>query len=129
MAFDKVPHARLIKKVEAHGVGEEILNQIKIRLIFRKQRVSINGVKSAWNPVCGGVPWGSVLRSLLSIIHIKDIDSKIGSNISKFPEGIKIGWNINSDENSIAMQEDLTYNQREQSDKCNLTSIRIHCCA
>ena len=47
-AFDRVPHERLIRKVEVHGIGGDILNWIKAWLIDRKQRVSINGIKSEW---------------------------------------------------------------------------------
>ena len=55
-AFDRVPHERLIKKVEAHGIGGDVLRWIKEWLKDRKQRVCINGVKSEWGSVTSGVP-------------------------------------------------------------------------
>ena len=42
-AFDKVPHRRLLMKLQAHGIDGEILRWIKEWLSGRKQRVVING--------------------------------------------------------------------------------------
>ena len=42
-AVDKVPHRRLLMKLQAHGIDGEILRWIKGWLSGRKQRVVING--------------------------------------------------------------------------------------
>jgi hypothetical protein len=47
-AFDKVPHGRLICKLEAMGVRGQVLNWIQNWLRGRKQRVCIKGKKSTW---------------------------------------------------------------------------------
>ena len=41
--FDKVPHHRLFKKLEAHGLGGNVLNWIREWLKNRRQKVSIEG--------------------------------------------------------------------------------------
>ena len=46
-AFDKVPHKRLISKLEAHGISGNISNWIQQWLTDRKQKVNINGKKSS----------------------------------------------------------------------------------
>jgi hypothetical protein len=50
-AFDKVPHRRLIKKMQGYGIGKRILNWVKDFLKNRKQNVSVNGAESACQDV------------------------------------------------------------------------------
>ena len=47
-AFDKVPHCRLFKKLELHGLGGNVLNWIKVWLSNRRQKVCIDGKSSDW---------------------------------------------------------------------------------
>ena len=73
-AFDKVPHFRLIKKLNAHGVDGNVAKWIFSWLTGRRQRVVNNGVSSSWGSVVSGVPQGYVLGSLLFFIYINDIE-------------------------------------------------------
>ena len=61
-AFDKVPHQRLLKKLQAHGICGKVLGWISSWLSDRKQRVVLNGSVSEWLDVTSGVPkdqcWG-----------------------------------------------------------------------
>ena len=83
-AFDKVPHCRLFKKLEAHGVGGNVLNWIKEWLSNRRQKVCIDGEFSDWANVTSGVPQGSVLGPVLFLIYINNIDENLMSKIGKF---------------------------------------------
>jgi hypothetical protein len=130
-AFDTVPHERLIKKIESHGIGGAILSWIRAWLYQRKQRVSINGIKSEWENVVSGVPQGSVLGPLLFIIYINDLDSGLSSNICKFADDTKIGREINSEEDSLSLQVDLDrvlkwskdWQMQFNADKCKVLRL------
>jgi len=60
-AFDKVPHKRLMMKINAMGITGDVFNWIEDWLNDREQRVVLLGSHSEWIKVKSGVPQGSVL--------------------------------------------------------------------
>ena len=74
-AFDKVPHERLMGKVNAHGIQGDATRWIRSWLAGRCQRVCINKSYSNWAPVTSDVPQGSVLGQLLFLVYISDLDT------------------------------------------------------
>ena len=60
-AFDKVPHQRLLLKLQSYGIGGECLEWIRSFLSNRKQRVYVEGCLSDWADIKSGIPQGSVL--------------------------------------------------------------------
>ena len=54
-----------------------------------------------------GVPQGSILRPLLFIIYIKDLDSKVRSRLSKFADDTKLRGKVDIREGGDQIQERL----------------------
>src|SRR6218665_2104361 len=106
-AFDKVPHIRLRKKMEACGFGGNLLRLTENWLKDRRQRVGIRGAFAKWIDVISGVPQGSVLGPLLFIIFISDIDKCVLSKISKFADDTKLCKDVVTEEDASVMREDL----------------------
>ena len=65
IAFVKVPRQRLLLKLKAHGIGNDVINRTENWLIDRRQRVILDGGISNWKSVLSGVPQGSVLGPIL----------------------------------------------------------------
>jgi hypothetical protein len=106
-AFDKVPHQRLLAKLEAHGVRGVVLQWIRSWLRGRKQRVVVNGAMSEWSDVISGVPQGSVLGPILFIVFVNDLDLGITGNLLKFADDTKLYLSLKNDEATALLQEDL----------------------
>ena len=80
-AFDKVPHQRLLLKLKAHAIGNDVINWIEKWLTHRRQRE--DGEISNWKSVLSGVPQGSVLGPILFLIYINDLEDDISSKVLK----------------------------------------------
>lgn len=106
-AFDKVPHRRLMSKVRALGLVDEVSTWMTNWLSNRRQRVVISGVHSGWTAVTSGVPQGSVLGPLLFLIYINDLDTDLVSRVSKFADDTKLGINAADPASVEALRRDL----------------------
>ena len=106
-AFDSVPHVRLISKLNALGIGGDILGWIEAFLSNRKQQVIVEGEKSMWSEVKSGVPQGSVLGPILFVMFINDMPKQLTSVCKMFADDAKLYREVNSTENYNSLQSDL----------------------
>ena len=106
-AFDKVPHRRLLAKLDAHGIRGNLLRWLQAWLTNRRQRVVVKNTKSDWSPVASGVPQGSVLGPVLFLIYVNDMDAGVLSRISKFADDTKLYHKVCTDEDKREIQQDL----------------------
>ena len=67
--FNKVQHQRLLLKLKAHGIGNDVIHWIEKWLTHRRQRVIVDGEISNWKSVLSGVAQGSILESILFLIY------------------------------------------------------------
>jgi len=121
-AFDKVPHRKLLLKLENYGIGDKLLNWIANFLSKRKQFVTIEDKKSNECEVLSGVPQGSVLGPALFVLYINDLPDKIYSNVKMFADDTKIYKKIKTNEDANELQESMN----QISEWCEKWGMGLH---
>ena len=107
-AFDSVPHAPLLAKLDAVGLDVHIINWLHNYLADRTQAVVINGTESDTSPVLSGVPQGSVLGPLLFLIYVNDLSSvarALSSKVNLFADDILLYHIITNTHDYVVLQE------------------------
>ena len=106
-AFDKVPHQRLLVKLEYYGVRSNILKWIEHFLTQRHQRVVVDGQHSDFVKVQSGVPQGTVLGPLLFLCFINDLPDVTSSPVRLFADDAVVYRKISSEADNNILQQDL----------------------
>ena len=99
-AFDKVPHRRLLYKLDYHKWISSWFSE-------RSQKVVLDGQASNPAPVLSGVPQGSVLGPVLFLIFINDLSENIRSSVRLFADYCVLYRNIKSPMDCQILQDDL----------------------
>ena len=107
-AFDKVPHRRLLYKLDWYGIRGLTLDWVKGFLEDRTQKVVLDGTESLPGPVLSGVPQGSVLGPILFLLYINDLpDGTTYSTVRLFADDC-IAYKTVTDKKDIGLlQTDL----------------------
>ena len=106
-AFDTVPHKRLIEKLKAYGIGNDMISWTQNFLQGRKQQVIVNGEKSNWHEVTSGIPQGSIVGPLMFIIFINDLPDTVTSRVYMFADDTKLFKIVKENEDREILQRDL----------------------
>ena len=106
-AFDKVPHQRLLLKLKAHGIGNDIISWIEKWLTQGRLRVIVDGEILNWKSVLSGVPQRSILGPILFLIYINDMVDDISSKVLKFADDTKVFRKVTNDTDKQSLQDDL----------------------
>ena len=106
-AFDKVPHERLLLKLKAHDIGNDIINWTEQWRRHRRQRVIVDGDISNWKSVLSGVPQGSVLGPILFLIYINDLEDDMSSKVLKFADETKVFRRLTNVTDKQGLLDDL----------------------
>lgn len=133
-AFDKVSHPKLLQKLWAYGIRGSLHGWTKSFLEGRQQRVIINSVPSAWNPVTSGVPQGSVLGPILFVIFVNDLPEHTISIAQMFADDTKLYRVIHNQHDRDILQQDLSnlkdwaenWKLQFNASKCKILHIGIN---
>ena len=107
-AFDKVNHAKLLRKLRQYGFGGNLLSWLESYLHNRSQRVTTLGATSSPLPVSSGVPQGSILGPMLFLLYVNSLSDAVrSSQIAAFADDTEVFKEITSKRDAEQLQEDL----------------------
>ena len=91
-AFDSIIHSKLLHKLHAYGICDDLLKWFKNFLSSRTQAVTINGVLSDFLPVTSGAIQGSVCGLQLFKLYNNDLPKVIppAVKVYLFADDIKL---------------------------------------
>ena len=132
-AFDKVPHERLLHKLQYYGIDGPIHSWIRSFLTGRVQRVKVDSAASEWRNVTSGIPQESVLGPILFVIYINDMPEAVknASTAAMFVDDTKLYRRTDTPNGPAELQEDLdcifnwsdTWQMKFQPTKCKVLSL------
>ena len=106
-AFDKVPHQRLISKLQFYGIQGSTLTWIKSWLTSRSQSVIIDGMCSKSVDVTSGAPQGTVLGPLMFSLFINGMQDDLVCTLRLFADDALLYHKITHNDDTLALQRDL----------------------
>ena len=108
-AFDKVPHQRLVHKIDKYGIKGNILGWVENFLENRTQTVKVGNSDSKLANVTSGIPQGSVLGPILFVIYINDLPEVVDKDSFAylFADDTKVFRKIESDADRLQLQVDI----------------------
>ncbi len=106
-AFDKVGHARLVRKLHHYGIWSKTNKWMESFLANRNQTVVLEGERSDESTILSGIPQGSVLGPCLFLFYINNIPNNITSRVRLFANDTVMYLTIRSITDGNTLQSDL----------------------
>ncbi len=106
-AFDKVPHERLLHKLNHYGIGGKTYKWIRTFLTQRSQSVILEDIYSSKVHVTSGVPQGRVLGPFLFLLYINDLPDRVSSTARLFADDCVLYRVIELVKDTTQLQVDL----------------------
>jgi hypothetical protein len=103
-AFDTIPHDKILYKLSALGINEDLFYWIRNFLKGRSQYVGLGSAKSKEVSVTSGVPQGSVLGPLLFLLYFENAGVNGETSLLKFADDSKL-FGVNP----LELQNDLNF--------------------
>ena len=123
-AFDLVDSNILLYKLGHYGLNNHALKMIENYLSNRNQIVKYNNVSSSLQPVCYGVPQGSILGPLLFTIFINDLPLIVDENKMKlFADDSSL---MNAAENFDQLVAESKEDLKKIDNWCKLNLVEIN---
>ena len=105
--FDKVPHPKLLVKLQQYGIRGQLHRWINSFLSNISQTVVLEGAKSEEVKVTSGVPQGSVLGPILFTIFINDLPKVVDSQVRLFADDCIIYRPVTKSGDAEYLQADI----------------------
>ena len=125
-AFDKVPHRRLLHKLENYGIRGSTHKWINSWLSGRTEQVVLDGQASDPVPVLSGVPQGSVLGPVLFLLFINDLPDNIRSSFRLFAVDCVLYRNIHTLQDCLTLQWEADWQMKFNVAKCHSMRVTRH---
>ena len=128
-AFDKVPHKRLVHKIEKYRITQNVLGCITSFLSDCTHCVNVNSTYSGMAPVTSRIPQGSVMGPILFVLHINDMPEVITKDryLYLIADGTKVFRHIRSQQLHDHVDHLATWSKtwllRFHTDKCVSISL------
>ena len=106
IAFDTVPHRRLIAKLRLYQIDDGLVVWIKKYIHDRRQQVQ--GTNSFWSPTTNGFPQGSVLSIVLFELHINNLPKKMKFSVFVHADDTKFFQATTCEDDVTTLQDDIT---------------------